>query len=123
MLGAVSVVFPVGNCANTPALGLTLDATAAETDGSRSPMHPFLEFTEHGYEVDIASPAGGALQGDAFSDPRDESGYSAEDLISLGFINSPPHMKLVEESKPLGDVRVTTTARRRPGPDVHVRRR
>jgi putative intracellular protease/amidase len=68
--------------------------------------HPFLEFTEHGYEVDIASPAGGALRGDAFSDPRDESGYSAEDLISLGFINSPAHMKLVEESKPLAAVRV-----------------
>ena len=40
------------------------------------------------------------------SDPRDESGYSADDLISLGFINSPAHMKLVEESKPLADVRV-----------------
>jgi putative intracellular protease/amidase len=68
--------------------------------------HPFLEFTEHGYEVEIASPKGGPLQGDAFSDPRDESGYSAEDLISLGFVNSSAHMKLVEESKPLADVSV-----------------
>jgi putative intracellular protease/amidase len=68
--------------------------------------HPFLEFTEHGYEVDVASPAGGALRGDAFSDPRDKSGYSAEDLISLGFMNSPAHMRLVEQSKPLADVRV-----------------
>ena len=68
--------------------------------------HPFLEFTEHGYEVDIASPEGGALQADAFSDPRDESGYSAEDLISLGFINSPTHMRLVEESKPIAEIRV-----------------
>jgi putative intracellular protease/amidase len=68
--------------------------------------HPFFEFTEHGYEVDVASPDGGALRGDAFGDPRHESGYSAEDLISLGFINSPAHMRLVEESKPLADVRV-----------------
>ena len=68
--------------------------------------HPFVEFTEHGYEVDIASPGGGSLQADAFSDPRDESGYSAEDLISLGFINSPTHMGLVEESKPLAEIRV-----------------
>jgi putative intracellular protease/amidase len=68
--------------------------------------HPFLEFTEKGYEVDIASPEGGALQADAWSDPRDKSGYSAEDLISLGFINSPSHLKLVEESKPLADIRV-----------------
>jgi putative intracellular protease/amidase len=68
--------------------------------------HPFLEFTERGYEVDVASPEGGALQADSWSDPRDESGYSAEDLISLGFINSPAHMRLVEESKPLAAVRV-----------------
>ena len=67
--------------------------------------HPFLEFAERGYEVDIASPDGGPLQADAYSDPRDESGYSAEDLISLGFINSPAHMKLVEESKPLAAIR------------------
>ncbi len=68
--------------------------------------HPYLEFTERGYEVDVASPEGGALRADSWSDPRDESGYSAEDLISLGFINSPAHMRLVEESKPLAAVRV-----------------
>ena len=68
--------------------------------------HPFWEFTERGYEVDIASPDGGALQADSWSDPRDDSGYSADDLISLGFVNSPAHMKLVEESKPLAEVRV-----------------
>ena len=68
--------------------------------------HPFFEFTEHGYQVDLASPDGGPLQADAWSDPRDGSGYSAEDLISLGFINSPAHMKLVEDSKPLAAVRV-----------------
>ena len=68
--------------------------------------HPYLEFTEHGYAVDVASPDGGALRGDAYSDPRDESGYSAEDLISLGFLNSPAHMQLVENSKPLADVRL-----------------
>jgi len=68
--------------------------------------HPFWELTEHGYSVDIASPDGGALRADSWSDPRDESAYSAEDLISLGFINSPAHMTLVEGSKPLAAVRV-----------------
>jgi putative intracellular protease/amidase len=68
--------------------------------------HPFWEFTERGYEVDIASPEGGALRADSWSDPRDKSEYSADDLLSLGFVNSPAHMKLVEESKPLADVRV-----------------
>jgi putative intracellular protease/amidase len=68
--------------------------------------HPYWEFVEHGYEVELASPGGGALEGDKWSDPRDESGYSADDLISLGFITSPEHARLVAETKPLSDVRV-----------------
>jgi putative intracellular protease/amidase len=68
--------------------------------------HPYWEFVEHGYQVDLASPGGGRLEGDKWSDPRDEIGYSADDLISLGFINSPAHAKLVANSKPLADVRV-----------------
>jgi putative intracellular protease/amidase len=65
--------------------------------------HPYWEFIEHAYRVDIASPDGGPLRGDPWSDPRDESGYSAEDLISLGFIHSPPHAALVEKSIALAD--------------------
>jgi putative intracellular protease/amidase len=68
--------------------------------------HPYWEFTQRGYQVDVASPDGGRLEADAWSDPRDKSGYSADDLISLGFINSPDHLKLVEESKPLADITV-----------------
>jgi putative intracellular protease/amidase len=68
--------------------------------------HPYWEFVEHGYEVDVASPQGGKLEGDTLSDPRDESGYSADDLITLGFVSSPGHAKLVAESKRLADVRL-----------------
>jgi putative intracellular protease/amidase len=67
--------------------------------------HPFWEFTERGYAVDVASPEGGRLRADSWSDPRDKSGYSADDLISLGFINSPSHTRLVEQSRPLAAVR------------------
>src|SRR3954447_5626106 len=66
--------------------------------------HPFWELTQRGYLVDIASPDGGPLQADSWSDPRDESGYSAEDLLSLGFITSPAHMSLIEDSRPLSGV-------------------
>jgi putative intracellular protease/amidase len=69
--------------------------------------HPYWEFVEHGYAVDIYSPDGGALQADAWSDPRDESKYSSQDLISLGFLNSPGHFKLVENSKPLSQLNLT----------------
>jgi putative intracellular protease/amidase len=68
--------------------------------------HPYWELTQRGYEVEVASPDGGRLEGDSWSDPRDDSGYSADDLISLGFVNSPKHMKLVEQSKPLAEIAV-----------------
>lgn len=68
--------------------------------------HPYWELSEHGYQVDIASPDGGALAADSWSDPRDKSGYSAHDIVSLGFITSPEHAKLVEDSKPLSAVDV-----------------
>ncbi len=37
--------------------------------------HPYYEFTEVGYEVEIASPKGGKIEMDAMSDPRDPSGH------------------------------------------------
>jgi putative intracellular protease/amidase len=67
--------------------------------------HPYWELTERGYRVDIASPDGGKLEGDKWSDPRDDSHYSAYDIISLGFINSPEHRKLIEDSVSLFGVR------------------
>ncbi|MBL8930565.1 MAG: type 1 glutamine amidotransferase domain-containing protein [Kineosporiaceae bacterium] len=66
--------------------------------------HPYWEFTEAGYEVRIASPDGGALQADSFSDPDDASGYSAHDLISRGFKNSPSHAALLADTPALADV-------------------
>jgi putative intracellular protease/amidase len=68
--------------------------------------HPHYTFTEAGYEVDIASPRGGRVEFDAYSDPRDASGYSAHDLISLGFIHSPHLMKKLDSTKSLSQVRV-----------------
>ena len=66
--------------------------------------HPYWEFVEHGYEVTIASPDGGALTADGFSDPEDESGYSAHDLISLGFKHSPQHAGLLETTPKVADL-------------------
>ena len=66
--------------------------------------HPYWEFIEQGFTVTIASPQGGDLQADAYSDPRDESGYSADDLLSLGFLHSPRHRALLEKTPSLEDV-------------------
>ena len=61
--------------------------------------HPYSAFVEAGYDVDIVSPDGGALHGDAYSDPEHESGYSADDLISLGFKKSPRHAVLLQDTR------------------------
>ena len=68
--------------------------------------HPYWEFAERGYNVDVYSPDGGKLEADNWSDPRDESKYSAHDLLSLGFMCSPEHMKLVQQSKPIAQLKL-----------------
>jgi putative intracellular protease/amidase len=68
--------------------------------------HPYYEFSEVGYEVEIASPKGGKIEMDAYSDPRDPSEYSAHDLISMGFIHTPRLVALLESTKKLADVKV-----------------
>lgn len=66
--------------------------------------HPYWEFTEARYEVTIASPDGGELVPDGFSDPDDESGYSAHDLISLGFKRSTSHAALIANTPALAEL-------------------
>lgn len=68
--------------------------------------HPFWVFTEAGYEVEIRSLEGGALQADAFSDPEDQSGYAADDLISLGFKHSQHHRSLLRDTASVETVEI-----------------
>lgn len=68
--------------------------------------HPYYVFTEHGYEVTLFSPDGGACVADAMSDPNDASGYSASDLISQGFIHTPALRALVNDTKKVADLDV-----------------
>jgi putative intracellular protease/amidase len=63
--------------------------------------HPYFAFTEKGYDVNIFSPDGGRCEADAMSDPRDPSGYSETDLISMGFIATPKLAAMVEDTKPV----------------------
>ncbi len=44
---------------------------------------------------------------DALSDPRDPSGYSAHDIISMGFIHTPHLMKLLDNTKKVADIKVS----------------
>jgi putative intracellular protease/amidase/surfactin synthase thioesterase subunit len=66
--------------------------------------HPLWAFTEAGYTVDIASPEGGEVKFDAFSDPEDESQYAAFDYLSLGFKKDPVRQKQIKNTFKLSDV-------------------
>jgi putative intracellular protease/amidase len=69
--------------------------------------HPWLAFEERGYDVELFSPAGGTCEADGLSDPRDPSGYSASDLISMGFIATPKLAALVQNTRPVRDLDVS----------------
>lgn len=68
--------------------------------------HPYDELTHAGYAVDIVSPEGGDLYLDAYSDPRHDSGYSAHDIVSLGFLTSAKTSALLKATRPLRAVKV-----------------
>ena len=68
--------------------------------------HPYFKFHEKGYEIEVFSPNGGKCEPDAMSDPRDPSGYSAGDLISMGFIATPTLAGLVGKTQKVSDLNV-----------------
>jgi putative intracellular protease/amidase len=68
--------------------------------------HPYFLLSEKGYEIDVFSPEGGACKADALSDPRDPSGYSSSDLITMGFIATPRCAALIEHTRPVADIDV-----------------
>lgn len=68
--------------------------------------HAWYEFTETGYTVEIASPQGGRVELDALSDPRDPSGYSAHDLITMGFLHTPHLAARLDSTHKLAACRV-----------------
>lgn len=92
------VLIIVSNPAVSPVTGWNVGAWAAEF------AHPYWEFVEHGYEVEIITPNGGKIELDGWSDPRDASEYSAHDLLSLGFLTAPKTAALLENTRSLADV-------------------
>ena len=92
------VLLVVANPSVSTTLGWPVGFWAAEL------THPYYELTERGIEVTIASPQGGKVEMDALSDPRDESKWSAEDLITMGFVNTPDLVALLEDTPTLADL-------------------
>lgn len=97
---AKRVLMVVANPATSTTTGWPVGFWASEL------FHPLYEFSEAGYEVTVASPDGGKVDIDAYSDPRDESQYSAEDVLSLGYLSSPERMAELDDTPKLSDLDV-----------------
>ncbi len=93
-----SVLLIAANPATSPVTGWPVGFWWAEL------VHPYWVFTEAGYSVTIASPKGGDLQADGYSDPEDASGYSADDILSLGFKKSPKHAALLQATQAIAEL-------------------
>ncbi len=65
--------------------------------------HAYQLFEKRGYDITIASPEGGTVELDAMSDPRDESGYSKDDKISLKYLENEDFMKKLENTPSVSD--------------------
>jgi putative intracellular protease/amidase len=61
-------------------------------------IHPYDEFIQAGCQVTIASPNGGKVEFDSFSDPRDASGYSKDDTLSAQYIDRSEFMELLQNT-------------------------
>src|SRR5947209_13658235 len=92
------VLIVVANPTVSTTLGWRVGFWAAEV------FHPYYEFTQRRYEVTIASPEGGKVELDALSDPRDESKWSAEDLVSMGALNTPEIVAQLVDTPALRDL-------------------
>ena len=86
------ILILVANPAVSTTLGWPVGFWAAEL------IHPYDDLTRAGHRVTIASPKGGRVELDAYSDPRDASGYSKDDTLSLSYLNQPEFVKLLDDT-------------------------
>ncbi|MCA0425854.1 MAG: type 1 glutamine amidotransferase domain-containing protein [Bacteroidetes bacterium] len=69
--------------------------------------HPLRVFQEAGYEVELVSTQGGKLEMDGYSNPLDPSGYSAHDIITLGYLQQPSFLAMLENTASIASVQVS----------------
>lgn len=68
--------------------------------------HPLHIFQEAGYEVELASTQGGKIVMDGYSNPTDQSGYSAHDIITLGYMQKEWFNQMLENTKKMSEVNI-----------------
>jgi putative intracellular protease/amidase len=87
-----NILIVVANPAISTTLGWPVGFWASEL------IHPYDALNKAGLRVTIASPKGGKVELDSYSDPRDASGYSKDDTLSLAYLSKPDFVKLLENT-------------------------
>lgn len=94
-----NILIVVANPAISTTLGWPVGFWAAEL------IHPYDALTKAGHRVTIASPRGGRVELDGYSDPRDASGYSKDDTLSLEYLSKPEFTALLDATLALAAVK------------------
>ncbi len=69
---------------------------------------PFFDFITAGYEVDVASPKGGPVRFDGFSDPEDPATAYPNDLVTIGFRHHAQFGRLLADTPSIDQVDVAS---------------
>jgi len=70
--------------------------------------HPYWHLTERDVEVDFASPLGGKVVYDPYSDPHFEKSLEPHDLVSKGFLSDEKAVAKLETTLKLSEVDLST---------------
>lgn len=95
-----TVAFVVSNKATSSVTGWPIGFWLAELS------HPYREFADAGWAIELYSPEGGALYVDDYSDPYADNGYSADDDLSKAFLDDPSTRSLLDDTRPLAELTV-----------------
>ncbi|MFN8775343.1 MAG: type 1 glutamine amidotransferase domain-containing protein [Flavobacteriales bacterium] len=66
--------------------------------------HALRVFKEAGFDIELVSTEGGEIRMDAYSDPTDASGYSAHDVITLGYLQQDWFREMLRNTRSVAQV-------------------
>lgn len=93
-----TVAFVLSNRATSTVTGWPIGFWLSEL------THPYAEFRDAGFDIQLFSPDGGPLYMDDFSDPYADNGYSADDEISKAFLADSATASLLDRTRPLAEL-------------------
>jgi len=95
----MKIVFVVSNQVKSETTGYSIGFWLSEL------AQPFYTFQEAGYEITVASPDGGKIIFDSWSDPESPNAREL-DLVTTGFKHNPKTVALMENTIKLDEIKV-----------------